>query len=207
MASAVKVTRTTSESSMKVVLSEGPVAKDYRSKIKTPLPFLNHMIEQTVWRSGFNIEADVSLSDFQLAHLVTEDLGQAVGKAFARFLENTDGAPGFSDAFGIIDEAAAHTLISFESRAYFSFNSSVTVPENVEGMASEELLVFLDAFAQGACCTIQIDLMRGENTHHIWEAVFRSFGTALKNAFSPDPSRLGMTSGVAGKVVFETEEI
>ena len=54
---------------------------------------------------------------------------------------------------------------------------------------------------------MQIDLTRGENTHHIWEAVFRSFGTALKNAFTIDPARSGMTSGVAGKVTFEVEEI
>lgn len=203
----IKVTRKTTESTMQVILSDGPVKKDYRSKIKTPLPFLNHMIEQTVWRSGFNIEADVSLTDFCLAHLVTEDLGQALGKAFAKKLENTDGITGFGDGFGMIDEALAHTTISFEQRAFFGFYPSVTIPENVEGMASEELLVFLDAFCQGAGCTMQIDLTRGENTHHIWEAVFRSFGIALKNAFTVDETRCGMTSGVAGKVVFEIEEI
>ncbi len=202
----IEVTRKTTESSMTVRLSEGPVAKDYRQKIKTPLRFLNHMIEQTVWRSGFNIETEVSLSDFQLAHLVTEDLGQAVGKAFARYLSSNDGVTGFGDGFGIIDEAMAHTIISFESRSLFLFTPKVTMPSEVEGMAGEELLVFLDAFAQGACCTIQVDLERGENTHHIWEAVFRSFGLALKAAMTIDPSRLGMTSGVAGKVEFEVSE-
>lgn len=203
----IKVTRKTSESSMTVRLSDGPVAKDYRSKIKTPLPFLSHMIEQTVWRSGFNIETDVSLSEFQLTHLVTEDLGQAVGKAFGHLLASRDGALGFGDGFGIIDEAMAHTMISFESRSLFLFTPDTAVPQDVEGMASEELLVFLDAFAQGAGCTLQIDLKRGENTHHIWEAVFRSFGLALKNALAVDPARFGMTSGVAGKVEFTVEEI
>ena len=203
----IQVTRKTSESEMTVRLSEGPVAQDYRSKIKTPLPFLSHMIEQLVWRSGFNVETIVSLSDFQLAHLVTEDLGQAVGKAFGAYLKKTDGAPGFGDGFGIIDEAMAHTLLSFESRAYFAFHPESDVSPDVEGMASEELLVFLDAFAQGANCTIQIDLKRGENTHHIWEAVFRSFGLALKAALTPDHSRRGMTSGVAGEVSFDVSEI
>ncbi len=203
----IKVTRTTTESTMQVLLSQGPVKSDYRSKIQTPLPFLNHMIEQTVWRSNFNIECSVSLSNFTLTHLVTEDLGQAVGKAFARLLEKSDGVYGFGDGFGMIDEALAHTTISFESRSYFAFHPKVTVPEDVEGMASEELLVFLDAFCQGANCTMQIDLERGENTHHIWEAVFRSFGIALREAFKCDASRIGMTSGVAGKVTFEVEEI
>ncbi len=203
----IKVTRKTTESTMQVILSDGPVKKDYRSKIKTPLPFLNHMIEQTVWRSNFNIEAEVSLSDFCLAHLVTEDLGQALGRAFAKKLESTDGVMGFGDGYGMIDEAMAHTMISFEQRAFFGFYPQVKIPENVEGMASEELLVFLDAFCQGANCTMQIDLYRGENTHHIWEAVFRSFGIALKEAFKVEECRKGMTSGVAGKVTFEVEEI
>lgn len=203
----IQVTRKTSESEMTVHLSEGPVAPDYRSKIKTPLPFLSHMIEQLVWRSGFNLETIVSLSDFQLTHLVTEDLGQAVGKAFGAYLSKSDCAPGFGDGFGIIDEAMAHSLISFESRASFSFHAHSDIPANVEGMASEELLVFLDAFAQGANCTLQIDFHRGENTHHIWEAVFRSFGLALKSALSPDDARRGMTSGVAGKVEFEICDI
>lgn len=203
----IKVTRKTTESTMQVVLSEGPVKKDYRSKINTPLPFLNHMIEQVVWRSNLNIEAEVSLTNFCLAHLVTEDLGQALGKALARQLEKTDGAMGFGDGFGMIDEAMAHTMISFESRSYFAFHPAVSVPENVEGMASEELLVFLDAICQGAGCTMQVDLVRGENTHHIWEAVFRSVGIALKEVFTSDEARKGMTSGVAGKVTFEVEEI
>ncbi|MCD8049128.1 MAG: hypothetical protein LUG52_05925 [Clostridia bacterium] len=203
----IQVTRKTSESSMAVRLSEGPVASDYRAKIKTPLMFLNHMIEQTVWRSGFNIECDVDLTDFQLAHLVTEDLGQTVGRAFAQYIEQNDGTVGFGDGFGVIDEAMAHTLVSFEARSSFLFNPKVIIPAAVEGMASEELLVFLDAFSQGAFCTLQIDLERGENTHHIWEAVFRSFGLALKAACSVDPARLGMTSGVAGKVEFTTEQI
>lgn len=203
----IKVERKTSESTMTVLLSEGPVKKDYRSKIKTPLPFLNHMIEQIVWRSNLNIETEVSLTQFCLAHLVTEDLGQALGKALAKQLEKNEGTVGFGDGFGMIDEALAHTAISFESRSYFAFYPRVTVPENVEGMASEELLVFLDAICQGAGCTMQIDLVRGENTHHIWEAVFRSVGIALKEAFKIDESRVGMTSGVAGKVLFEVEEI
>ena len=203
----IKVTRKTSESTMQVILSEGPVKKDYRSKIKTPLPFLNHMIEQTVWRSNFNIETEVNLANFTLTHLVTEDLGQAMGKAFARLMEKGEAITGFGDGFGMIDEAMAHTMISFESRSYFAFHPAVNVPENVEGMASEELLVFLDAFCQGANCTMQIDLIRGENTHHIWEAVFRSFGIALKEAFKVAPERQGMTSGVAGNVLFEIEEI
>lgn len=52
----IRVTRKTTESVMEVRLTPPPVKQDYRSKITTPLPFLNHMIEHIVWRSGYNIE-------------------------------------------------------------------------------------------------------------------------------------------------------
>lgn len=70
-------------------------------------------------------------------------------------------------------------------------------------MPSEELITFLEGFAQGARCTLFIDLKSGQNGHHIWEAVFRGVGIALGQALSFDSSREGLTSGVAGKVEYE----
>ena len=70
-------------------------------------------------------------------------------------------------------------------------------------MPSEELLTFLDGFAQGARCTLFVELRCGENGHHIWEAVYRGVGIALGQALSVDPNRKGKTSGVAGEVIYE----
>ncbi len=83
----IRVTRKTTESKMEVRVSPPPVDAQYRSKIQTPLPFLNHMIEHLVWRSGYNIETAIELPDFNLTHVVCEDLGITVGKAFAAQLQ------------------------------------------------------------------------------------------------------------------------
>lgn len=83
----IRVTRKTTESVMEVRLTPPPVQQDYRSKITTPLPFLNHMIEHIVWRSGYNIETKIELPDFDLTHVVCEDLGITMGKAFAAQLK------------------------------------------------------------------------------------------------------------------------
>ena len=72
-------------------------------------------------------------------------------------------------------------------------------------MDSQDLAVFLDGFSQGACCTLQIDVIRGVNGHHIWEAVFRSFGEALNRVLEVSEKRMGKTSGVAGKIDWEIE--
>ena len=197
----IKVTRKTTESEMSVVLDFAPLKSDYRKYIKTPIPFLNHMIEHIAWRAEVNIDVDVNLDEFVLTHVICEDLGIALGKAAKEYIDRTDGATGFGDAFGMIDEAKAQTCISFESRAYFDIDyHGNEVSEKVEGMETEDLETFLEGFAQGAMCTLQIDVLKGHNGHHIWEAVYRSVGSALKNVFEVSQSRKGKTSGVAGRI-------
>lgn len=204
----IKVTRKTTESEMSVVLDFSPIKPDYRKKIDTTIPFLNHMIEHIVWRSGINIETKVILSDFTLSHLIAEDLGMALGKAVAEFVKrNTEnGIMCFGDAKGMIDEALASTSMSFENRAYFHIDYHENeLDTSVEGMDTQDLETFLEGFAQGACCTLQIDLYRGHNGHHIWEAIYRSFGSCLKNVLTLDSARAGMTSGVAGAISWKVE--
>ena len=202
----ITVKRKTTESEMVVKLDFSDVKSDYREKINTPIPFLNHMIEHIVWRGGFNIEVSVKLDKFLLTHVICEDLGIALGKAVAEYVTKTDGVRGYGDAIGIIDEAKAETAISFESRALTIIDDSrISNPSCVEGMDSQDLAVFLDGFAQGACCTLQIDVIRGVNGHHIWEAIFRSFGEALNRVLEVSEKRMGKTSGVAGKIDWEIE--
>jgi len=202
----ITVKRKTTESEITVVLDCNKLKSDYRKRIKTPITFLNHMIEQIAWRAELNIEIDVKLDEFYLSHVVCEDVGIAFGKAVAEYMKNNadNGVMGFGDGIGIIDEAMARSVISFESRALFQFDHhGNTIPAETEGMLSEDVETFLENFVQGAMCTLHVDLLKGRNGHHIWEAVYRSFGIALKRAMTLSESRKGLTSGVAGKVEFE----
>lgn len=202
----ITVTRTSTESKMEVSLDFSPLASDYRTKIKTPITFLNHMIEHVAWRSGINIETSITLDEFALSHVVCEDLGIAFGKAVLECVKRStpEGIKGYADAYGIIDEARAHSLISFEDRSYFDIDYTGGKPAHeVEGMYSEDLETFLLGFSQGANCTLQIVLEKGENGHHIWEAIFRSLGTALGEALKINPELKGRTAGVAGAINWE----
>lgn len=200
----VTVTRKTTESEMAVTLNFDPVRPDYRAHINTPLPFLNHMIEHLVWRGEFNIDTAVQLDKFYLTHVVCEDLGQTLGRAVAKAVADNPGTAGYGWAVGIIDEARALAALSFEKRALCDVDdSAIVMPASVEGMDSQDLVTFLDGFAQGAQCTLQIAVQKGVNGHHIWEAVFRAVGLALKQVLAVTESRRDMTSGVAGKVVFD----
>lgn len=148
----IKVTRKTTESEMNVVLDFAPLKKDYRKYIKTPIPFLNHMIEHIAWRGEVNIDVDLKLDEFVLTHVICEDLGIALGKAAKEYIDRTDGARGFGDAVGIIDEAKAECALSFESRAYCDIDyHGIELSEKVEGMDTEDLKHSLKALHRGLC--------------------------------------------------------
>lgn len=202
MKNKITAVRKTTESSIKVVIEKGKLKPDYRKHIRTPLPFLNHMIEHIAWRAALNIDISLTLDEFELVHLICEDTAMTLGKAVGEFVRLNNPA-GYGFGTGIIDEAKAEAVVSFEDRALLSFSSAVKYNETVEGMPAEELVTFLDGFVQGARCTLHIDIEKGENGHHIWEAVYRAFGIALGRALSIDKEREGLTSGVAGKVVYE----
>lgn len=202
MKNKITAIRKTTESSVRVVIEKGTLKSDYRKHINTPLPFLNHMIEHIAWRAGLNIDIELDMPDFQLVHLVTEDVSMTLGKAVGEYVK-INRPSGYGFGIGIIDEAKATAVISFEDRAYLNFTSAIDYAEQVEGMPAEELITFLDGFAQGARCTLHIDIEKGNNGHHIWEAVYRAFGIALGTALSIDEQRKGLTSGVAGEVTYE----
>ncbi|NDO18621.1 hypothetical protein FMM68_02995 [Lachnospiraceae bacterium MD329] len=202
----IKVIRKTTESEMTVILDFSPLKSNYREYINTGITFLNHMIEHIAWRGGFNIEVNVKLDKFVLTHVIAEDLGIALGKAVREYILSTDGVQGYGDAVGIIDEAKAQCAVSFEERAYCDIDfNSIGVGECVEGMNSENLETFLEGFAQGAMCTLHVDLIKGHNGHHIWEAIYRAFGIALNRTLMVSEERKGRTAGVAGKIEWVIE--
>ena len=205
-----EVVRKTAESEIVVRLDLGPRAKAPKKGLQTPLPFLNHMLEHIIWRGEFNLEVEMKLQDFYLSHVICEDLGITLGRALKETVELRldDGVNGFGSASSVIDEALAQAVISFENRAYLHIHHpEVKIPPLVEGINSDDLQAFFEGFVQGAACTLHLNMCKGENGHHIWEATFRAFGEALRRALEIRPWRSGMTAGVAGTIHIETGEV
>ncbi len=205
----VTAKRKTEESSIVVKVVFGPRPAEPKEKLQTTMPFLNHMLEHVIWRGEFNLEVSVELGDFYLSHVVCEDIGSTFGVAVAKVLENRveDGVKGYGYAFATIDEALCRAVISFESRAYLDLNPAegIVVPSETENTLSEDLKTFFEGFVQGARCTLHLDILKGENGHHIWEAAFRAFGEALFNSFELRKWRKGITAGVAGPLTIEVD--
>ncbi|MCL6445337.1 MAG: hypothetical protein K6T83_18075 [Alicyclobacillus sp.] len=206
----IKVTRKTSESEVTVILNREARDPAQKAKLNTPLQFFNHMLEHIAWRSETNLDIRIELDHFHLAHLITEDVGITLGKAFRTYIQrNADaGIVGYGSAIGIIDEAMTRAVISFESRALLDFTTNgVVIPEETEGMNGEDLVAFFEGFVQGAQCTLHIDVLKGRpgHGHHIWESAFRALGMALYEALTARPWRKGITAGVAGQIQYVIE--
>jgi imidazoleglycerol-phosphate dehydratase len=203
----VSKTRTSHESRITVCLEGGERKPTLKEEIRTPIHFLNHMIEQWAWRACINPHVSVDLTGFRLDHVICEDSGICLGGCLGEVVEqihDRDSANGSGVAYGIIDEATARVGLSFEYRVgFFLRRGGIGVPDKAEDAASADLIAFLGGIAQGARATLQIDLLAAEDPHHLWEAVFRGLGEATRVALSPCPWRKGARPGVAGKISTE----
>ena len=198
----VLVERLTRESSIRVGLKAGQPRPEF--KLDTGIVFLNHMLEHVVWRSGFNLEVSYENTQFRLEHVICEDVGIVLGRAFKELLQVLmceKGVEGKGDANSMIDEAAVLSIVSFEGRVGYTMDLEAmpgAQDKLVEDMKATDLKQFFQGFANGAQASLYFKGFSGDDPHHVWEAIFRAFGEALGKVFIINPRRKDSTAGVKG---------
>jgi imidazoleglycerol-phosphate dehydratase len=182
MARTSHVKRSTSETQIEVKLNlDGSGIQE----IKTPVPFLDHMLSQLARHGYFDLiikaQGDTHI-DF---HHTVEDVGIAVGQAFKEALGDKKGIRRFSEANVPLNEALAQCIIDISGRAFFVFN--VELPKAKLGEFDVELVPeFFQAFSANSGITLHLNSPYWNNLHHITEALFKSFARALDSACSLD---------------------
>ena len=182
MARTSHVKRSTSETQIEVKLNlDGSGIQE----IKTPVPFLDHMLSQLARHGYFDLtikaEGDTHI-DF---HHTVEDVGIAVGQAFKEALGDKKGIRRFSEANVPLNEALAQCIIDISGRAFFVFN--VELPKAKLGEFDVELVPeFFQAFSANSGITLHLNSPYWNNLHHITEALFKAFARALDSACSLD---------------------
>ena len=156
------------------------------SSIKAGLPFLEHMLEQVARHGMFDLKL-LAKGDLEIdAHHTVEDVGIVLGKALEKALGNKIGITRFGSAYVPLDESLSRVVLDFSGRPGLEFN--VTFPRSRVGEFDIDLLQeFFQGFVNHAKATIHIDNIRGGNSHHIAETIFKAFGKALKMAVTIDP--------------------
>lgn len=159
------------------------------AKLNIGVPFLEHMLDQ-VARHGM-IDIDIQASgDLHIdAHHTVEDVGITLGQAVAKAVSDKKGIRRYGQAYVPLDEALSRVVIDFSGRPGLIYD--VSYPRARIGEFDVDLLgEFFQGFCNHALTTLHIDNLRGNNSHHIAETIFKAFGRALRMALETDP-RLG----------------
>ena len=168
-----------------------------RSRFDTGVPFLEHMLDQ-IARHGL-IDLDIQAEgDLHIdAHHTTEDIGITLGQAVAQAIGDKKGIRRYGHAYVPLDEALSRVVLDFSGRPGLHF--FVDFPRaDLGGFDTELFFEFFQGFVNHAQVSCHIDNLRGRNTHHIAETVFKAFGRALRMAVEPDPRMSGMLPSTKG---------
>ena len=162
-------------------------------EIKTPLPFLSHMLDQLGRHGLFDLrvhaEGDVEID----GHHTTEDVGIVIGQAFAQALGDKAGIRRYGSATLPMDEACVTCALDLSGRPYFVWK--VPMPKAKVGDFDTELAeVFFEGFARGAGVNLHMHLHVGSVLHHIIEICFKALARALRDAVEIDPRSPGVPS-------------
>ena len=152
----------------------------------TGIPFLEHMLDQIARHGVIDMEikasGDLHIDD----HHTVEDIGITLGQAIAKALGDKKGIRRYGHAYVPLDEALSRVVIDFSGRPLLV--SHAKYPDRNIGRFSVALIhEFFQGFANHALATLHLDCLKGENSHHIAETLFKAFGKALRVAVELDP--------------------
>lgn len=188
------VTRNTLETQIRVAINLDGSGK---AELQTGIPFLEHMLDQ-VARHGLIDMNIVAHGDLHIdAHHSVEDIGITLGQAFAQAVGDKKGLCRYGHAYVPLDEALSRVVIDFSGRPGLSYG--VTFPRATVGTFETDLFhEFFQGFVNHAGVTLHIDNLKGNNTHHIAETIFKALGRALRMAITPDPRMHGIMPSTKG---------
>jgi imidazoleglycerol-phosphate dehydratase len=184
------IERKTSETQIRVELDLDGTGQH---SIRTPLPFLTHMLEQISRHGLFDLTIDAA-GDVEIdGHHTTEDLGIALGRAFSDALGDKRGIRRYGSATLPMDEALVTCAVDLSGRSFFVFR--VPLPKAKLGTFDSELCeIFFEGFVRGAQCNLHLKLHEGDILHHIIEISFKALARALREATELDPRVTGVPS-------------
>jgi len=177
-----EVTRNTNETRIGVKLNLDGSGK---SSIATGVPFLDHMLEQVARHGVFDLDVSAN-GDLQIdAHHTVEDVGIALGQAFAKAIGDKKGVRRYGHAYVPLDEALSRAVVDLSGRPGLEYHiefSRARIGEFDVDLVHE----FFQGFVNHAQVTLHLDSLKGTNAHHQAETAFKAFARALRMAVEAD---------------------
>lgn len=177
-----EVTRNTLETRIRVHIDLDGTGK---ANLASGVPFFDHMLDQIARHGAVDLTVEADGDTHIDDHHTVEDVGIALGQAFAKALGERKGIRRYGHAYVPLDEALSRVVIDFSGRPglfYFVEFTRARIGNFDVDLARE----FFQGFVNHAGVTLHIDALRGENAHHQCETIFKAFGRALRMAAEAD---------------------
>jgi imidazoleglycerol-phosphate dehydratase len=193
-----------------------------KGSIKTGIPFFDHMLtlfaKHAVMDLALRCKGDLQVD----AHHTVEDCGIALGQAFFQALGEKKGIrrygngfdpknPFTGEAYVPMDECLARCVVDFSGRPILVWRGlnewaqkTVSAREKTQDMSSAFRFglarEFFQGFANEARCNLHLELLYGDEPHHIVEGLFKAFAKAVDFACQQDPRIAGQLPSTKGKL-------
>jgi imidazoleglycerol-phosphate dehydratase len=186
-----EVTRTTKETDLHV-----RVVLDGRgeSRVKTGIGFFDHMLEAFARHSLVDVTIEARGDLHVDGHHTVEDTGIVLGQALGKALGDRSGIRRYADAVVPLDEALVRCVVDVSGRPFLAYHIEVPKWQMLGDYDVFLTPEFFRALVLNAGLTVHLDLIRGDNPHHIVEAAFKAFARAFDAATTVDPRVTGVPS-------------
>ena len=169
--------------------------------VQTGIGFLDHMIEQFSRHSLIDIKCHINGDLHVDQHHTTEDSAIAIGQAISQALGDKAGIGRYGTAYSPMDEVLARVALDISGRPWLVWNAGFT-QERLGEMDTELFQHWFHSIAGAVGITLHIELLYGQNNHHIIEGIFKGFARAMRQAVELDlrkgaaiPSTKGQLGG------------
>ena len=181
-----KIERKTAETEISVSLKLDGTGK---YKINTGVGFFDHMLEQLARHSLIDLEIEARGDTHIDDHHTVEDTGIAFGQALAQAIGDKLGINRYGWCLLPMDDTLIRTALDLSSRPFLYFD--IDMPTDKIGSFDTELVKeFFQAVSTHGGITLHMEKLHGYNSHHIAEAVFKSFAKSLRVAIERDARNL-----------------
>ena len=157
------------------------------STIETGVGFLDHMLTLFAKHGCFDLVVNCAGDTCVDDHHSAEDIGIALGQAFAIALGDKRGCVRYGSMMLPMDEALILTAVDLSGRGFLAYEADIPT-EKVGSFDTELVEEFWIAFARNCNCTLHIRQLAGKNSHHIIEGMFKSAARSLRQAVAIDPA-------------------
>ncbi len=174
-----EIIRETKETKIKLNLLIDSENLDYN--IKTPVGFLNHMLELFAKHGNFSLFIEASGDTEVDYHHTIEDIGIVLGEGFRKALFNFQGIKRYGNSVIPMDDSLSMVTVDISNRPFLVYNANLDKGK-IGDVDIELFEEFFTAFANNLRCNLHINNFYGKNNHHILESIFKAFAYSMREA-------------------------